>query len=123
MRVRRKTTCWRSLNTAPTGWSSKWSKTFGPTISSEGVIIQVVQEDAASGASEVHVPGGFRHFWTLTRFLSRSPIRDAWGVVETPTTSSIIPLEQTGVASPSPIPTPNSDAGASNQQDAAPTPK
>ncbi len=88
-----------------------------------GVIIQVVQEDAASGTSEVHVPGGFRHFWTLTRFLSRSPIRDAWGVVETPTTSSIIPLEQTGVASPSPIPTPNSDAGASNQQDAAPTPK
>src|SRR5260221_2223009 len=86
-----------------------------------GVIIHVVQEDAASRTSEVHVPGGFRHFWTLTRFLSRSPIRDAWGVVETPTTSRIIPLEQTGVASPSP--TPNADAGASNQQDAAPTPR
>jgi hypothetical protein len=25
-----------------------------------GVIIQVVQEDAASGMSEVHLPGGFR---------------------------------------------------------------
>ena len=88
-----------------------------------GTIIQMVQEDAASGISEVHLPGGFRTFWTATRFLSRSPIRDAWGVVETPTTSSIIPLEQTSVASPSPSATPNADAGASHQQDAAPTPK
>ena len=46
-----------------------------------GVIIQVVQEDAASGTSQVHLPGGFRTFWTLTRFLSRTPIRDTLGVV------------------------------------------
>ena len=90
-----------------------------------GVIIQVIQEDAASGTSQAHLSGGFRTFWTLTRFLSRSPIIDTWGVVETPTTSSIVPLGQTGVDSPSPTPseTPNADAGASNQQDAPPTPK
>src|SRR4029077_7272092 len=35
-----------------------------------GVITQVVQEDAASGMSEVRLPGGFRIFWTVTRFLS-----------------------------------------------------
>jgi hypothetical protein len=89
-----------------------------------GIIIQVVQEDAASGMSEIRVPGGLRTFWTLTRFLTRSPIRDTFGVVETPTTSNMTPQGQTGLASPSPTPsaTPKADAGALNQQDATPTP-
>src|SRR5258708_7770766 len=39
-----------------------------------GTIIQVVQEDAASGISEVHLPGGFRTFWTVTRFLAEVPL-------------------------------------------------
>ena len=30
-------TCGRSVDTAPTEWSSKWSKNSGPTISSEGL--------------------------------------------------------------------------------------
>jgi hypothetical protein len=85
-----------------------------------GIIIQVVQEDAASGTSQVRLPGGFRTFWTLTRFLSRSPIRDTWGVVETPTTSSMMLQGQT---ESTPSPTPKIDAGALNQQDAPPTPK
>jgi hypothetical protein len=90
-----------------------------------GVIIQVVQEDAASGMSEVHLPGGFRTFWTLKRFLSGSPIRDTFGVVETPTTSNLLLQGQTAVASPSPTPseTPKADAGALNQQDGTPTPR
>jgi hypothetical protein len=87
-----------------------------------GVIIQVVQEDAASGMSQVHLPGGFRTFWTVTRFLSRSPIRDTFGVVETPTTSNLRLQGETAVASPSPIETPKADAGALNQQDGTPTP-
>src|SRR5260221_2369596 len=74
-----------------------------------GVIVQVVHEDAASGTSQVHLPGGFRTFWTLTRFLSRSPIRDTWGVVETPTTSSMMLQGQT---ESTPSPTPKTDAGA-----------
>ncbi len=69
-----------------------------------GIIVQVVQEDAASGTSEVRLPGGFKTFWTLTRFLSRSPIRDTWGVVETPTTSSMTLQGQT-----MPSPTPKAD--------------
>jgi hypothetical protein len=85
-----------------------------------GVIIQVVQEDAASGTSQVHLPGGFRTFWTLTRFLSRTPIRDTFGVVETPTTSSMMLQGQT---ESTPSPTPKTDAGALNQRDAPPTPK
>ncbi len=88
-----------------------------------GVIVQVVQEDAASGMSEIHLPGGFRTFWTLKRFLSRSPIRDTFGVVETPTTSNLLLQGQTAVASPSPSATQKTDAGALNQQDGTPTPK
>jgi hypothetical protein len=82
-----------------------------------GVIVQVVQEDAASGMSEVHLPGGFKTFWTLKRFLSRSPIKDTFGEVETPTTSNLRLEGQTAVASPTPMPsaTPMADAGALNQ--------
>src|SRR5258707_13290307 len=83
-----------------------------------GVIIQVVQEDAASGMSEIHLPGGFRTFWTLKRFLSRSPIRDTFGVVETPTTSRMMLQGQTE-STPSPIP--KADAAALNRQEATPT--
>jgi len=77
----------------------------------------VVQEDAASGMSEVHLPGGFKTFWTLKRFLSRSPIKDTFGEVETPTTSNLRLEGQTAVASPTPMPsaTPMADAGALNQ--------
>jgi hypothetical protein len=88
-----------------------------------GTIIQVVQEDAASGMSEVRLPGGFRTFWTATRFLSRSPIRDTFGVVQTPTTSDLLLQGQTVVASPTPGEPPKTDAGALNQQDATPTPR
>jgi hypothetical protein len=81
-----------------------------------GVIVQVVQEDAASGMSEIQITGRPRTFWTLTKFLSRSPIRDTFG--ETLTTSSMIPQGQT-----TPSATPKADAGALNQQDATPTPR
>ena len=65
-----------------------------------GVIVQVVQEDAASGMSEIQILGHPRTFWTLTKFLSKSPIKDTFG--EKFSTSNMIPQEQTGVASPSP---------------------
>ena len=65
-----------------------------------GIIVQVVQEDAASGMSEIQIIGRPRTFWTLTKFLSRTPIRDTFG--QTLTTSDTIPQGQTGVASPSP---------------------
>jgi hypothetical protein len=80
-----------------------------------GIIVQVVQEDAASGMSEVHLPGSLRTFWTLTRFLSRSPIKDTFGVVETPRTSTMVLQGQT-----MPSPTPKADADALNQQHAMP---
>jgi hypothetical protein len=80
-----------------------------------GIIVQVVQEDAASGMSQVHLPGGFKTFWTFKRFLNRSPIKDTFGVVETPRTSTMVLQGQT-----MPSPTPKADADALNQQHAMP---
>jgi hypothetical protein len=95
-----------------------------------GAIVQVVQADAASGMSQIHVPGHPRLVWTLTRFLSRKPIRDTLGVVETPTTSNMMPEEQMGVVPAGSLdttatsgPTPKADAGAAQQQEATPMPK
>jgi len=63
----------------------------------QGQIVQVDQEDAAAGMSQIHVPGHLTNVWTLTRFLSREPIRDASGIFETPTTLNMMPKEQMGV--------------------------
>ena len=91
-----------------------------------GAIVQVVQEDAAGGMSQIHVPGHPTQVWTLTRFLSRKPIRDTLGVIETPTTSNMTPKEQMGHPAASPdsteasSPTPQADAAAAKQPDATP---
>jgi hypothetical protein len=95
-----------------------------------GVIVQVVQEDAASGMSEIQISGRPRTFWTLTKFLTKSPIRNTFGVIETPASSNMIPQGQTGVlpaglldTTSTPSATPKADAGAWNQQEATPTPR
>ena len=94
-----------------------------------GIIVQVVREDAASGMSEIHIPGHPRTFWTLKRFLSRTPVRDTLGVVETPATSNMVPQEQMGVLPAGLLkptltsgPTTTAGAGAANLQGATPAP-
>jgi len=83
----------------------------------QGQIVQVDQEDAAAGMSQIHVPGHATKVWTLTRFLSREPIRDASGIFETPTTLNMMPKEQMGfpIASPDPtaMPSPTAKVNAS----------
>jgi hypothetical protein len=45
-----------------------------------GKIVQIIKEDAETGMSEVQM-GGFTIFlWTYSRFLSKRPIRDAYGI-------------------------------------------
>ena len=51
-----------------------------------GTMVQVLQEDAASGTSKVRVAGIVRGLWTLTKFLTTRPIKDPYGVIETPET-------------------------------------
>jgi len=89
----------------------------------QGQIVQIDQEDVAAGMSQIHVPGHVMKVWTLTRFLSREPIRDASGIFETPTTLNMMPNEQMGFpavspnATATPSPTPTADAGAAKQPD------
>ena len=70
-----------------------------------GRIVQILKEDPASGMSRVQM-GGFTTFlWTYRRFLSKRPIRDIYGVVETPENSALVPNPGTAI-------TPNRDGQA-----------
>ena len=67
-----------------------------------GRIVQILKEDPATGMSQVQM-GGFTTFlWTYSRFLSKRPIRDIYGVVETPENSALVPNPGTAI-------TPNRD--------------
>ena len=89
----------------------------------QGQIVQIDQEDAVAGMSQIHVPGHPMKVWTLTRFVSREPIRDASGIFETLTTLNMVPTEQMGIPAASPdttatsSPTPKAHASAAKQPD------
>jgi hypothetical protein len=50
----------------------------------QGVIVQVVQEDKASGLSQVHWDGLVANLWTPSKFLSRHPITNILGAISVP---------------------------------------
>ena len=52
--------------------------------------MKVVQEDPTSGLSLIRIAGVPKDLWTATRFLSKRPIENAFGVIETPETSGLI---------------------------------
>ena len=58
-----------------------------------GDIVKLIQEDPASGISRIHVAGIITDLWTPTKFLSKRPVENAFGVVETPETSGLVPIE------------------------------
>jgi hypothetical protein len=62
----------------------------------EDAIIQVLQEDATSGMSRIRTAEIKPDVWTLTKFLSRRPIRNTYGVIETPEALGPIPTKITG---------------------------
>jgi hypothetical protein len=102
----------RKITGHRTGDISKMVKELGVYYLIQGQIVQTDQADAAAGMSQIHVPGHATKVWTMTRFLSREPVRDASGIFETPTTLNMMPQEQMGVpvavpdktATPSPTP-------------------
>ena len=63
-----------------------------------GTIVQVVQIDAASGMSKSRINGIARDLWTLSKFLSRRPVVDPYGVVETPPQSAVPPTSDSRIA-------------------------
>jgi hypothetical protein len=61
-----------------------------------GGIVRLVQQDAASGMSQIHSAEIVTDLWTLTIFLSRRPIKNTYGEIETPETSGLIRTETLG---------------------------
>ena len=49
-----------------------------------GVIVQVVQEDKASGMSQVHWDGIAANLWTPSKFLTKKPITNVLGTISIP---------------------------------------
>jgi hypothetical protein len=55
-----------------------------------GTIAQVVKEDSANGMSEMWFASVTRSLWTYTRFLSKHPVPDTYGITETPENSGLL---------------------------------
>ena len=50
----------------------------------------MLQHDHANGMSEILLGGVLKPLWTYTRFLTARPIRDVYGIVETPDTAGLV---------------------------------
>jgi hypothetical protein len=100
-----------------------------------GTIVQVTQEDSQDGMSKIRLAGITVDLWTLTKFLSKHPIKDTYGVIETPDTSGLIPTATPAIdAGPTPLPafspipganpnySPNPDSSPNPNSSASPTP-
>ena len=55
-----------------------------------GTLVRVTRDDQANGMSEILLGGITKALWTYNRFLTARPIRDIYGIVETPDTAGLI---------------------------------
>ena len=86
-----------------------------------GTIVQVTEEDPHTGTSKIRLAGITVDLWTQSNFLTKRPIKDTYGVIETPETSGLIPSASPLLdAGPTPSPSFSSDANAAGN--ASPTP-
>ena len=58
-----------------------------------GGLVRLVQQDAASGMAQIHSAEIVTDLWPLSIFLSKRPIKDTYGEIETPETSGLIRTE------------------------------
>lgn len=79
-----------------------------------GAIVQVIKEDPAHGISEVRLGSITRSLWTYSRYLSERPVKDTYGVIETPESSGLIPAADTATVPASPSDNPM-DQSQSNE--------
>ena len=63
-----------------------------------GTIAKVISEDPARGIAQIQLGNITLRLWTYSRYLSKSPIPDTYGVIETPESADPAPATQ----SPSP---------------------
>jgi hypothetical protein len=89
-----------------------------------GTIVQVTEDDPHTGTSKIRMAGITIDLWTLTSFLTKHPIKDTYGVIETPETSGLIPSAPAGLdAGPTPSPfSMGPTASPSPEASASPTP-
>lgn len=80
-----------------------------------GTVVQVIKEDPAKGMSQIWVGGITTPLWTYTRFLSKHPVRDTYGTIETPEDCGLRPKAETAV-----IPLPSNSSTARTQQNGTP---
>jgi ATP:dephospho-CoA triphosphoribosyl transferase len=55
-----------------------------------GMLVRVTRADQGDGMSEILLGGITKPLWTYNRFLTARPIRDIYGIVETPDTAGLI---------------------------------
>jgi hypothetical protein len=55
-----------------------------------GTLVRIGQDDRANGMSQILLGGITKPLWTYNRFLTTRPIRDIYGIVETPDTAGLI---------------------------------
>src|ERR1700752_2078100 len=71
-----------------------------------GMLVFVLESDSASGLSRVRASGILVALWTESKYLSSEPLKDNYGVTETPDSSGLGHL-----GSPTPSPSPNGNPG------------
>lgn len=62
-----------------------------------GSIVQLIKEDPVRGIAEIRLGSITRSLWTYSRFLSKRPVKDTYGVIETPESSGLIPAADTAI--------------------------
>jgi hypothetical protein len=67
-----------------------------------GTVVQVINEDPPKGMSQIRLGTIAKSLWTYTRFLSKHPVRDTYGSIETPEERGLIPRAETAVTPLSP---------------------
>ena len=65
-----------------------------------GTLAEVIKEDRSRGTSEMRLGSITTPLWTYTRSLSPSPVRDTYGVIETPQNTGLIPTTDTVIIPP-----------------------
>jgi hypothetical protein len=65
-----------------------------------GTLAEVIKEDRSRGTSEMRLGSITTPLWTYTRSLSPSPVRDTYGVIETPQNTGLIPTAETVIIHP-----------------------
>src|SRR5215471_20837100 len=74
-----------------------------------GTVVRVVTQETSSGLSQISIPGITQNLWTASKFLTKQPIRDIIGRIETP--GMLEGASATLTASPAPTESPTPTPG------------